>query len=195
MSDVKIISIPSLTEGKEDYQINIPKITAKHHREMMMLQSAGEIKDGEAACEEAEEAYGKAVAARGESEKLIEALETAGVDPVLIASKKSAFANTAKFVDELNRKLDKTKKQLEKDESKVEKHFGVIPDLEIDEVGLTYLLIGKDILGEPWAVMACCDLGPDDWYDIDYEDYATICKELLRRNPRFFKVRHRKTAA
>ena len=194
MSDVKKMTIPSLTEGKEPYEIGIPKITATHHREMMMLQSVGEIKDGEAACEEAGEAYEKAVAARKESKELIEALEIAEADPALIISKKSEFDNAAKIVDELHRKLDKTKAQLEKDTAKVVKHFGDIPDLEIDEVGMTYLLIGKDILGEPWAVMACCGLGPEEWVDIDYEDYANICKELLRRNPRFFKVRHRKAA-
>lgn len=194
MSDVKKMTIPSLTEGKEPYEIGIPKITARHHREMMMLQSVGEIKDGEAACEEAEGAYEKAVAARKESEGLIEALEIAEADPVLIADKKSDHASACKIVDELQRKLEKTKKQLEQDKAKVEEHFGDIPDLEIDEVGLTYLLIGKDILGEPWAVMACCGLGPEDWVDIDYEEYANICKELLRRNPRFFKVRHRKAA-
>ena len=194
MSDVKKMTIPSLTEGKEPYEIGIPTITPKHHRQMMMLQSVGEIKDGESACEDAEAAYEEAVAASKKSKELIEALETAEADPALIISKKSEFDNAAKFVDELQRKLEKTKKQLEQDKAKVEKHFGDIPNLEIDEVGLTYLLIGKDILGEPWAVMACCGLGPEDWVDIDYEEYANICKELLLRNPRFFKVRHRKAA-
>ena len=195
MSDVKTISIPSLTDGKEPYEIGIPKITAVHHKEMMMLQCVNEIADGKEACEEAEEACQKASSAREESQGLIEALEIAEADPALIASKKSEFANAEKFVDELQRKLDKTKKLLEKDIAKVEKHFGVIPDLEIDDLKITYLLIGKDILGEPWAVMACCGIDPEGWLDIDYEDYATICKELLRRNPRFFRVRHRKAAA
>lgn len=195
MHEDKIITIQSLTDGKDPYRVAIPKITARHHREMMMIQAANEIKIGKASCEEAEEAYAKAKAAREESQVLIDALETAGADPALIVSKRSEFANAAKVVDELESKLEKTKKELEKDIAKVEKHFGNIPDLEIEELELTYLLIGKDILGEPWAVMACCNLVPEEWVDIDYDDYATICKELLRRNPRFFKVRHRKTAA
>lgn len=194
MSEGKTITIPSLTEGKEPYKVAIPKITARHHREMMLLQSVNEIKMAKEACEEAEEAWEKAKVARENSEELIEALETAEADPALIASKKSEFANVGKVVAELESKLEKTKKELEKDIATVEKHFGNVPELEIEELELTYLLIGKDILGEPWAVMACCNLGPEEWVDIDYDDYANICKELLRRNPRFFNVRHRKAA-
>lgn len=195
MSDFKKKTVPSLTDGQAGYSVVIPTITARHHREMIMLQAANEIKAGKESLEEAEEAFAAATKELESDQGLIDALKEAEADHAFIASKIADYADTEKVVGELGRKLEKTKSVLEKDIAKVKNHFGNMPALEIGELEITYLLIGKEIIGEPWAVMACCGLGPEDWVDIDYEDYAELCKELLRRNPRFFKIRHLKTMA
>ncbi len=188
---MKTIPIPSRTEEQEPYQVKIPIIDpALQHQDMLMLEAAHEIKNSKDALAEGNDALEKAKDARDRCKTFIDTLVEVEADPVMIAEKKIGYAEAVDLVAEITSKRDKLLEAMKENIDKVKEHFGDIPDVSFGELELTYLLAAKDICGEPWVVMACCDLGPKDWLDIRLEDYAKICKEILRRNIRFFRLRH-----
>jgi hypothetical protein len=175
----KTLTIPSITPDKAAYNVTIPTITSVHKKRMFALQLADQIKSERAKLDEAAEAITL-------QRELVDAMESVNADPLIIAKHRQEAAT-------LEAARLKKERELEKNQAKIINYFGEIKDIDVDEVGITYLLISKDILGEPWAVWACCDLTLDDWFDIGYDDYAKICKELLQMNTLFFAIHHQKT--
>lgn len=207
MSDVKILEIPSQTEGKEHYRVSIPIITPAHRRRMRMLQAFVEVKSYDDKYQEAQEdsknwedemvAKAKETADRVSLlEDQIEAIEFSGNSDDLVVSYKNKVIKEKEYQREFEIKARKAIKkankfiaEVDKERGKVQSYFGQLPGWELGEEHNTHLGIARDLLShEPWAVAACCELYPDVWEDIGYEDWQKICKELLRRNPLFFRT-------
>ena len=203
MSEGKTITIPSQTEGRDPYQVKIPICQPRHRRRMRMYQAVAVVKHHEAALEEtksflkkweedADTREDEYLRQKKELQDRIEACSFAGgVGELIHNLKREISAIDRSIADQKNEVEEKKRfiKSLEKEKAEVEEYFGKIPDWQLGEEHHIYLQIGKEVLSdEAWAVAACCGLDPDVWEDIGYEDYNKICKELLRRNPLFFRI-------
>jgi hypothetical protein len=176
----KTITIPRLTPGAEPLKITIAKLTNATNRRATVLNMqyflARRTRAVELLEREAEESKGM--------------LQQIKVTPMLADSLDHASVVYLRQAGE----AAAARKKLEADRLRVINCLGEVGDFDIDVLQaedspiFTAWLIAEKILLNPIYVEICTGLTLADFEDVDFDDLALVCREIMRVNATFFSA-------